>query len=293
VQAPTVYPSLDDGTAQAVERLAQRAHRVDGAAPLNEQALLHLRDPAGSASRHLVVIERDDLVGYAFLDLSGDAATGAECVVAPAARGRGIGRALVQALIDAAHPRPLTIWSHGDHPAAATIARRTGLHRIRELRRLRRPHVRELPPVQAPDGIELRTFRPGPDDDAWVALNARAFARHPEQGRMTVEDLQRRQQQPWFDPNGFFVAERASVMVGFHWTKVEGDLGEVYVIGVSPDAQGSGLGRVLTLRGLHHLRDAGVADVQLYVEADNPAALALYARLGFAVAGIDVKYAST
>lgn len=285
-----MHLSLDAVRAEAVERLTERAYRADGVAPMNEHALLHLRDPAGSTSRHLVSTEGDELVGYAYLDLSGDAAAGAECVVSPPSRGQGIGRSMVTALIEVSHPRPLTIWSHGDHPAAAAIARGTGLDRIRELRRLRRRLDRELPPVQVPDGILLRTFRPGADDAAWVGLNARAFDGHPEQARMTVEDLRRRQQQPWFDPTGFFVAERDGAMVGFHWTKVEGDVGEVYVIGVSPDAQGSGLGRTLTLQGLHHLRAAGLGEVQLYVEADNHAALGIYERLGFTVAGVDALY---
>lgn len=287
---PIAQPSLDPAAADAVERLADRAHRSDGVAPLNEHALLHLRDPTGSTSRHLLTEERDELTGYAFLDLSGEAATSAECVVSPGSRDQGIGRSLVAALVAESDPRPLTIWSHGDHPAAAAVARHTGLRRVRELRRMRRPLDRDLPDPQVPAGTELRTFRPGADDAEWVRLNARAFAGHPEQGQMGVEDLRRRQQQPWFDPAGFFVAERDGVMVGFHWTKVEHGLGEVYVVGVSPDAQGSGLGRALTLRGLHHLRDAGLGEVQLYVEADNGPALAVYERLGFDLAGVDAMY---
>ncbi|MDQ3628465.1 MAG: mycothiol synthase [Actinomycetota bacterium] len=283
---------LEATCVEAVERLVERAHRADGVAPLNEHAMLHLHDRVDPTSRHLVTTDGDRLTGYAYLDLSGDAATGAECVVSPESRGQGIGGSLVRALVEVSYPRRLTIWSHGDHPAAAVVARRTGLHRVRELCRMQRPLDRDLPELRVPDGLRLRTFRPGADDAAWVALNARAFAEHPEQARLTVEDLRRRQQQPWFDAEGFFVAERDGVMVGFHWTKVEGDLGEVYVVGVSPEAQGSGLGRVLTLRGLHHLRDADLAEVRLYVEADNASAIAVYERLGFGVAGVDVMYAT-
>lgn len=289
---PVTLRSLGNEWVGAVERLAEDAEGVDGVAPLNEQARLHLRDATDPDSRHLMTTEQDELVGYAYLDLSGDPATNAECVVAPQARNRGIGGKLVQTLLAASRPRPLTIWSHGDHPAAAAVGRRNGLRRARELRRMRRPLDLELPPADLPAGIELRTFRPGADDAEWVALNARAFAGHPEQGGMTVEDLHRRQQQPWFEPDGFFVATRNETLVGFHWTKVDGDIGEVYVVGVSPDAQGSGLGRALTLRGLHHLRERGLPCVELYVEADNDPALTIYGRLGFDVVGVDVMYAS-
>ena len=88
-------------------------------------------------------------------------------------------------------------------------------------------------------------------------------------------------------------------MAGFHWTKVhppgEQDLpspglGEVYVVGVDPAEQGSGLGRALTLAGLHHLRDLGVAEAMLYVDEDNVPAIRMYEALGFTRARIDAMY---
>jgi mycothiol synthase len=290
-----VLDDLGPGLTRAVLELADAAEEVDGIAPLNEHAALRLSDPAGEA-RHLIGVDGDELLGYAFLDLSGDGATSAECVVRPPARGNGLGRALVATLLAESGDRPLEIWSHGDFPAAAAVARHTGLRRVRELRRMLRDLTDPLPPVVLPDGVSLRTFRPDTDAQAWVRLNARAFASHPEQGAMTIDDLSARMAQPWFDAAGFFVAERDGELVGFHWTKVHTDqlpaVGEVYVIGVSPEAQGGGLGRALTLRGLHHLRDAGLASVLLYVEADNAPALRVYAGLGFTVDGMDVQYRS-
>ena len=98
-------------------------------------------------------------------------------------------------------------------------------------------------------------------------------------------------------------------MVGFHWTKVHppgeqdgspdpgappgppsSGLGEVYVVGVDPAEQGSGLGRALTLAGLHHLRDLGVAEVMLYADEDNVPAITMYKALGFTRARIDAMY---
>ena len=52
------------------------------------------------------------------------------------------------------------------------------------------------------------------------------------------------------------VDEHTGALLGFHWTKVHSaDLGEVYVVGVDPAAQGRGLGATLTLVGLHHLAE--------------------------------------
>jgi len=156
---------------------------------------------------------------------------------------------------------------------------------------MRRPLDATLPTLPAGDGVRIRPFRPGEDDAAWLALNARAFADHPEQGAMTPADLGRRLSEPWFDPDGFFLAELDGRMVGFHWTKVhDNGIGEVYVLGTDPAAQGRGLGRLLTLTGLHHLRRRGLDCVLLYVESDNTAAVAVYRRLGFAFVATDAFY---
>jgi mycothiol synthase len=135
---------------------------------------------------------------------------------------------------------------------------------------------------------------PGQDEAAWLEVNSKAFADHPEQGSWTVADLGERLQQPWFDPAGFFLAvdSATGALAGFHWTKVENGVGEVYVVGVSPDYQGSGLGKALTLQGLRYLQDErGLEAIVLYVDGTNTAARALYASLGFTTAALDVQFA--
>ena len=126
-----------------------------------------------------------------------------------------------------------------------------------------------MPEPAVPAGVTIRTFRPGQDEAGWLAVNAAAFASHPEQGAVTAADLAARMAEPWFDPAGFFVAERGGAMVGFHWTKQHPDrLGEVYVLGVAPEGHRQGIGRGPAATGLRHLRQRGNATVQLYVEAD-------------------------
>ena len=112
---------------------------------------------------------------------------------------------------------------------------------------------------------------------------------------MTADDLRQRMGESWFDPQGFLLAERTGELLGFHWTKVHAGgehdpIGEVYVVGVDTAAQGLGLGKVLTLAGLWHLRDRGLDQVMLYVESDNAAAIAVYERLGFRQWDLDVMY---
>ena len=154
-----------------------------------------------------------------------------------------------------------------------------------------------------PQGVRVRSYG-GPADDAeLLRVNNAAFAWHPEQGGLDAAGLSARLAEPWFDPAGLFLAfdEDADALLGFHWTKVHDDrLGEVYVIGVDPGAQGRGLGRTMTLVGLDHLarRLAGAGpdvspEVMLFVESDNVAAVKTYRGLGFEVAGVDTAYAPT
>ena len=243
--------------------------------------------------RHLRAIEGGTLVGYAHLDTGGDAFGNqiAEAVVHPAHRRRGHGTRLVRAVLDEAAPK-LRIWSHADHPAAARIASAFGLARVRELLQMRLDRDTALPETVWPAGVSVRTFVPGRDEEAMVAVNGRAFDWHPEQSQLTVDDVLATERETWFDADGFFLAVRDDTIIGFHWTKVHpGDVGEVYVVGVDPAAQGGGLGRALTLKGLHHLRELGLGDTILYVESDNAPAVAVYRRLGFEITQTDVAYA--
>jgi mycothiol synthase len=146
---------------------------------------------------------------------------------------------------------------------------------------MHRPAARPLPAWSVPEGIELRGFRPG-DEEELLRVNAAAFAHHPEQGSLTRAGLEERMAEPWFSADGLLTAWSGDRLMAFHWTKQHSPAsGEVYVVGVSPDAQGRGLGRLVTLAGLDHLASLGVEDVHLYVESDNAAAVALYSGLGF------------
>ncbi|SCE82505.1 mycothiol synthase [Micromonospora purpureochromogenes] len=270
--------------------LARLAGDADGADPFDEHTLLRLRDPEAPAV-HLTARATDGtLTGYAHVDTSEPGVgVGAELAVHPAYRRRGTGRALARGVLAAASG-PVRAWAHGDHPSAAALAVDLGFTRARVLWQLRRSLAAALPAPRLPDGVVLRAFRPGADDEAWLALNTRAFAAHPEQGRWTPADLRARLAEPWFDPAGFLLAvEQASGrLLGFHWTKVHerpgsARIGEVYVLGVDPSAHGGGLGRALTTAGLAHLRDArGLDRVMLYVDESNSSAVALYERIGFA-----------
>ena len=277
--------------------LADAAAAADGVGPLSEQVRLHLEYGGGDGARDLLLRRGDALAGYSHL--SGPDSAGhlsGELVIHPAQRRRGLGLALAGAAVAGAGPLPVRIWAHGNLPAAAGLAATAGFTRVRSLLQMRRSLAEPLPEPRLPDGVALRTFVPGQDEDEWLALNAAAFADHPEQGGWTRDELEHREAQPWFDPAGFFLAVRAGRLAGFHWTKIHAPArageptGEVYVVGVHPAEQGTGLGKALTLAGLRYLRDREIPTVMLYVDGENTAAIRLYESLGFARANTDVMY---
>jgi mycothiol synthase len=307
---------LDDREIGEVLGVVDAAAEADGVRPLNEQAMLQLRH-GGEGARSLLLYDGSTLVGYAHVEQADpDEGPSGELVVHPAHRRLGHGGRLLRSALELTGGR-LRLWAHGDHDGAGALAASLGFERTRSLWQMRRPLSAELPSAEPPSGVRLRAFVPGQDEEAWLKVNSAAFAHHPEQGAWTMDDLLRREAEPWFDPAGFFLAVRDARLVGFHWTKVHGSpdslgspgsldspgspgslgslgsLGEVYVVGVDPSQQGTGLGRALTLAGLHHLRARGLAQVMLYVDEANAAAVRLYTGLGFSRWDVDVMYSIT
>ncbi|WP_017542051.1 mycothiol synthase [Nocardiopsis halophila] len=315
-----IVRSLDEEDAERVLALAEEARTLDGAEALSEQTVLRVRhgSPDGAARFHLLEDE-GDLAGFAFAEKSGGEPDSAELVVAPGRRRRGHGTALARSLRADAGAAGVRVWAHGRLPAAQGLAEALGWRRARGLLKMRLAlRGADGAPVDLPEpapsaavaeGVRVRAFRPGGDEQAWLRTNAAAFADHPEQGGLALEDLRQRQAEPWFDAEGFFVAEERKGegggagdgrIAGFHWTKVHADgagltdgepVGEVYVVGVDPSWQGTGLGRLLTLTGVRYLRDRGLPWVLLYVEEDNRPAVRLYESLGFTAWDGDVMYA--
>ena len=285
---PVSHPGgLPESTVAQVRAIAQAAADHDRVEPLGEQALLDLADPAAPA-RHITVGEPP--TGYATVDLRGHPV--AELVVSPAHRGHGLGRQLLDAVRDVAGASgaPPLVWAHGNLPAARALAASAGLSPRRELWQMTTA-LGERTAQALPDDVVVRGFVVGRDEEAWLQVNARAFADHPEQGRMTLDDLRARQREPWFRADDLLLAERAGRLVAFAWLKVErASVGELYVLGVDPAAQGGGLGRRLTALALDHLSRRGARTAILYTEASNAAAVRVYEAAGFRRSRVDVQY---
>jgi mycothiol synthase len=295
---------LSEIQTEEVMQLAFAAAAIDEMAPLSEHVLIHLHHGGDDADEHLVATsEAGKTVGYLHLDQT-DTVAGSvvEVVVHPEYRRQGIGRALIEFAMAKSNDPRMRLWAHGELTSAYNLAAKLGFAKTRELWQMRRSLFAPLPKAADTPAINVRAFKVGEDEKNWLDLNATVFSDHPEQGRMSAQDLSVRMSEQWFDPAGFLIATQeqsgTEVMVGYHWTKVHGgsgshghsEIGEIYVLGVSPDLRGTGLAKLLSVRGLEHLRSKGLPAAMLYVDADNQAAISLYESLGFAHWDTDVMF---
>ena len=300
----SVLTRLTENQTEEVMQLAFAAAAVDEMAPLSEHVLIHLHHGGDDADEHLIATSGSGkVIGYLHMDQT-DAVAGSvvEVVVHPDHRSQGVGRALVEAAIAKSDDPRMRLWAHGELASAYNLAAKLGFAKTRELWQMRRSLFAPLPKAGETSGITIREFKVGIDEPSWLELNAIVFSDHPEQGRMSAQDLAVRMSEQWFDPAGFLIATQeksgSEVMVGYHWTKVHGgagshghsEIGEIYVLGVSPDLRGTGLAKLLSVRGLEHLRSKGLPAAMLYVDADNKAAISLYESLGFSHWDTDVMF---
>jgi mycothiol synthase len=302
---------LDVPRREAVTALLGRADAADDHPPLPEPQYHALADDDGGHHDGRLVLAgraRDGaagapaLAGFALLTPARDGSTAIHVVTDPAERGSsgsGLASELVGAAVALAGTEgagPLHLWAMQAGPADDELARRHGFVPERDVIQMRVPLPLSDEVLAATRPLATRAFVPGDDDEAWLRVNNRAFAEHPEQGSWTLAQLHERLAADWVDLDGFLVADDpdGEGLIGFCWTKIHRTrnpvLGEIYVIGVDPAHHGDGLGRALTVAGLNSMADRGVHVGMLYTDGTNEAAVALYGRLGFTVDHVDRSY---
>jgi mycothiol synthase len=253
-------------------------------------------------SQGFVAVDGVDIVGYlrAMVRPDDDRTLDLALVVRPDHRDGEVPLRLLDAAIEYARSvaDAVSLWLFGADVDSDALAAAAGLAVERELWQMRVPLPLAGTP-KWPDGITVRAFVPGVDDDPWLAVNNAAFVADPDQGGWTPPVLAARVTEPWFDAEGFLIADDRGTIAGFCWTKVHPAepphepraLGEIYVIGVDPGYQGLGLGRTLVLAGLQHLHDVRHLEVgMLFVDAANTPAVGLYRALGFVTSRVDRCY---
>ena len=288
-----------------LELIAQTT-AIDGTPPIAEHILLHLRHGGDKSDSHLLIENSTQVIGYAHIDQT-DLVAGpsVELVVAPDHRTSDVGEQLLSEAIKICGNK-IRLWVHGQQSSTHTLATSHNFEKIRTVLQMSRSlaEIQQLPVIDPK--ISIRSFLPTIDNQPWLELNNLVFKDHPEQGGWGVSDLNHRVNEEWFDEKGFFIAERDNQMIGFTWTKIHGAhshdhggnesahahpaIGEIYVTAISPSFAGGGIGKALTITALNYLKYQGLADVILYVDAENQSAINLYQSLGFKEFGKDLLF---
>jgi mycothiol synthase len=294
-----IVSQLEGPHLELVAGLIAVATRVDGHEPIGEHKFLRIQR-GDDLSAAVMAVEGERIVGYAHTLTYGEGRArreSCEAVVHPAFRRRGVGRALLAQVVTDARLRGahrIDVWAYNNSPAGASLAASFGFKLTRRLLHMDRPLGEALEPT-APRGAVIRSFRPGRDDDAWLSLNNRVFAGHPENGTWTLDDLHARMAQPWFRADDLLMLDVNGGLAGFCWLKLEqqagdGRVGEVYVIGAAAEYRGRGFGRYLMGRALSQLRRRGADTVAVYVDESSTSAVSLYETAGFRRHHLDVCY---
>ena len=288
-----------------LELIAQTT-AIDGTPPIAEHILLHLRHGGDKSDSHLLIENSTQVIGYAHIDQT-DLVAGpsVELVIAPDHRASDVGEKLLSEAIKICGNK-IRLWVHGQQSSTHTLATSHNFEKIRTVLQMSRSlaEIQQLPVIDPK--ISIRSFLPAIDNQPWLELNNLVFKDHPEQGGWGVSDLNHRVNEEWFDEKGFFIAERDNQMIGFTWTKIHGAhshdhggnesahahpaIGEIYITAISPSFAGGGIGKALTITALNYLKYQGLADVILYVDAENQSAINLYQSLGFKEFGKDLLF---
>jgi mycothiol synthase len=293
-----VVRRLDDRATTALRELTAAARAADDHSPMDDGRLATAL--AGGGPGFLAALSWSDdhrsLVGYVQA-LRGTTGWDVEQIAAPAHRqpAASVLRPLLSAVVHALATEtdaPVRLWAYRAGTESDRLAATLGLRPVRDVHQMRRPL-----PDDEPYELTTRPFEVGRDEEAWLRVNNRAFAGHPDQSGWTLADVTAHEAEPWFDPAGFLLHDEDGELAGFCWTKVHADtsppMGEIYVIGVDPGWHRMGLGRSLVLAGLDHLARQGLTVGMLYVDGTNTPALRLYESMGFAIEHTDRVYSAS
>jgi mycothiol synthase len=220
--------------------------------------------------------------------------------VPPGERAREIGGALLEAMEAraaqvAAPGASVRLWVPSTDDEARRFAESHGYEPFRYSFQMRIDFDGELPEPEWPEGIAVRTFVPGQDDEVVYEAHQDSFADHFEHAPWPFESWRRWALGESFDPTLWYVAEDGPQIAGVCFCRIEGgaggERGWVNVLGVRPPWRKRGLGRALLLGAFAEFRARGKSGAGLGVDGLNTTgAVRLYEQAGMYVARRSDQY---
>ena len=228
--------------------------------------------------------------------------------VSPALRRRGLGRALLHwaeararevAQVDGrAGERSLSSWPDEAQTGAVALYEGEGYVIVRYGFMMVRDLTEPIPELPLPAGLEVRPVDPADHRRIWDA-DTEAFLDHWNAGERTDADFEGWFASPELDTSVWRVAwdadEVAGSVMNFIYPAENEALGQqrgwLDHVSVRRPWRKRGVASALIAASMRALRDAGMTDAALGVDAENPTgALRVYENLGFRRARTGVSY---
>jgi mycothiol synthase len=217
----------------------------------------------------------------------------------PEWRGKGIRRAMLlhtegrigEIAADHAkdNPRFFETWAADTETDWDSLVRAQSYEPVRYLFEMVRPSLENIPDLPLPDGLEVRPVKPEHLRKIWDAAGE-AFQDHWGASEWTDEWFQQWREKSHFNPELFQVAwegdEVAGMILNFiseHENKeYNRKRGYTEEISVRRPWRRKGLARALLARSFKVIKEHGMTEAALYVDAENiTGALKLYEDMGF------------
>lgn len=133
--------------------------------------------------------------------------------------------------------------------------------------------------------LTIRSFLQGRDEEVWLEMVNAAYREYDDFRPSTIEDMEKAEKSPNFDPTGRFIAEWKGEPVGcvnaYVDKKRKEKKGFIRTLAVIPEFRRRGIGKTLVEKAIESLRERGMKSVETWTEEDRVACKSLFGSFEF------------
>lgn len=201
--------------------------------------------------------------------------------IAPGWQRQGLGSRLLQCVLSDLQPTSIRQVAHQVHQMDSPVARflrKNGFYVEHDEWLMIHADLRHLPLPTVKENVTIVTFSRSDAVRHFHHLFSASFTGQPWDQPYSPDEIEAALD----DPGDILFLSLGSRLVGFAWLHLEArGLGMVEPLGVLPENQGQGYGRLLLLSALHELARRGASRAQIGAWRTNQLAICLYQSLGF------------
>ena len=253
----------------------------------------NLDRPNYSPEQNMFVVEiTDKIIG--FIDVTPELITGRvliDCLIHPEHRRRGLAKELLTYALRRARELKAKVAHVNikqDNVVAKRVLSRLSFQVVRQFLELRLSLAEVHLPEVTHHNYTSRHLQPG-EEDKLAQIQNRCFADTWGYNPNTPEEIAYSLNLSHCSPEDVILVYERDKLIGYCWTMINRETeaangekkGRIFMLGVDPDYRGKGIGKMALQAGLAYFKNKGVRVIELTVDSENKAALALYRSAGF------------